>query len=255
MNTKKHGKVTMALAMIGGLAALSIAYAAISTQLNIQTGEKTEKVEAAADVKFTNVVAYGVSKVENGKVTAGYETEEGKETSNDAATCADGEYYLKISGTNKEADTVTINGTVLRDYGAFAVYQLTIENEGSTAVKLMNDPNSKSVTDFTITTDSAIKNNITIGVYSDADCTEKVLMNNTGTSTDKLKGNYIPAKSDSGNGSTTWYVKVAHRVHGEEEYNGSNPTANVDVTDSSGTTHDITSGEFGFTITPVWENV
>ena len=48
MNAKKHGKVTMALAMIGGLAALSIAYAAISTQLNINSGDNSEKVESAA---------------------------------------------------------------------------------------------------------------------------------------------------------------------------------------------------------------
>ena len=138
MNAKKHGKVTMALAMIGGLAALSIAYAAISTQLNINSGDKSEKVEASAvmfdsgtDVQGEKLCrAYGVSKVENGKVTAGYETENGKKTSNDAATCGS----ISFGSSSKENDTVTINGTVLRDYGAFAVYQLTIVNKGNTAV-------------------------------------------------------------------------------------------------------------------------
>lgn len=237
MNTKKHGKVTMALVMIGGLAALSIAYAAISTQLNIRTNGGTEKVEASA-VMFDETEGackgYGVSKPANssGVISASneYENTQGKETDNDLAKCGS----VVIGSSNKRNDTVTINGTILRDYGAFAVYKLTIVNRGSTAVQLTNSPNSNDVIKFTSDTNSEIQKNVTIGVYTSPECTSLV-----------YQGVQI-----AGGESTTWYVKVAHRAYGTE-YNGSNPT---DISYGNDT-KDITSGQFGFTITPVWENV
>lgn len=237
MNTKKHGKVTMALVMIGGLAALSIAYAAISTQLNIRTNGNSEKVEASA-VMFDETEGackgYGVSRAENssGVISASneYENTQGKETDNDLAKCGS----VVIGSSNKRNDTVTINGTILRDYGAFAVYKLTIVNRGSTPVQLTKNPNSNDVIKFTSDTNSEIQKNVTIGVYEHPECTSLV-----------YQGVQI-----AGGASTTWYVKVAHRAYGTE-YNGSNPT---DISYGNDT-QDITSGPFGFTITPVWENV
>lgn len=237
MNTKKHGKVTMALVMIGGLAALSIAYAAISTQLNIRTNGNSEKVEASS-VMFDETEGackgYGVSKPENssGVISASnkYEDTQGKETDNDLAKCGS----VVVGSSNKRNDTVTINGTILRDYGAFAVYKLTIVNRGSTPVQLTKNPNSNDVIKFTSDTNSEIQKNVTIGVYESPECTSWV-----------YQGVQI-----AGGASTTWYVKVAHRAYGTE-YSGNNPT---DISYGNDT-QDITSGQFGFTITPVWENV
>ena len=237
MNTKKHGKVTMALVMIGGLAALSIAYAAISTQLNIRTNGNSEKVEASS-VMFDETEGackgYGVSKPENssGVISASnkYEDTQGKETDNDLAKCGS----VVVGSSNKRNDTVTINGTILRDYGAFAVYKLTIVNRGSTPVQLTKNPNSNDVIKFTSDTNSEIQKNVTIGVYESPECTSWV-----------YQGVQI-----AGGASTTWYVKVAHRAYGTE-YSGNNPT---DISYGNDT-QDNTSGPFGFTITPVWENV
>ena len=237
MNTKKHGKVTMALVMIGGLAALSIAYAALSTQLNIRTNGNSEKVEASS-VMFDETEGackgYGVSKPENssGVISASnkYEDTQGKETDNDLAKCGS----VVVGSSNKRNDTVTINGTILRDYGAFAVYKLTIVNRGSTPVQLTKNPNSNNVIKFTSDTNSEIQKNVTIGVYESPECTSWV-----------YQGVQI-----AGGASTTWYVKVAHRAYGTE-YSGNNPT---DISYGNDT-QDITSGPFGFTITPVWENV
>lgn len=237
MNTKKHGKVTMALVMIGGLAALSIAYAAISTQLNIRTNGNSEKVEASA-VMFDETEGackgYGVSKPvdSSGVISASneYEDTQGKQTDNDLAKCGS----VVVGSSNKRNDTVTINGTILRDYGAFAVYKLTIVNRGSTPVQLTKNPNSNDVIKFTSDTKSEIQKNVTIGVYENPECTSLV---------------YEHAQI-AGGASTTWYVKVAHRAYGTE-YGGSNPT---DISYGNDT-QDITSGPFGFTITPVWENV
>lgn len=237
MNTKKHGKVTMALVMIGGLAALSIAYAAISTQLNIRTNGNSEKVEASS-VMFDETEGackgYGVSKPENssGVISASnkYEDTQGKETDNDLAKCGS----VVVGSSNKRNDTVTINGTILRDYGAFAVYKLTIVNRGSTPVQLTKNLNSNDVIKFTSDTNSEIQKNVTIGVYDSPECTSWV-----------YQGVQI-----AGGASTTWYVKVAHRAYGTE-YSGNNPT---DISYGNDT-QDITSGPFGFTITPVWENV
>ena len=237
MNTKKHGKVTMALVMIGGLAALSIAYAAISTQLNIRTNGNSEKVEASS-VMFDETEGackgYGVSKPENssGVISASnkYEDTQGKETDNDLAKCGS----VVVGSSNKRNDTVTINGTILRDYGAFAVYKLTIVNRGSTPVQLTKNPNSNDVIKFTSDTNSEIQKNVTIGVYESPECTSWV-----------YQGVQI-----AGGASTTWYVKVAHRAYGTE-YSGNNPT---DISYGNDT-QDITSGPLGFTITPVWENV
>lgn len=254
MNTKKHGKVTMALAMIGGLAALSIAYAAISTQLNINSGDNSERVEASA-VMFDDTEdackGYGVSKATElsglTSVSSDYEDASGKKTDNELAKCG----TVEVSSGRKENDTVTISGTVLKDYGAFAVYQLTIVNKGNTPVKLKNDPNSSSVVQFTNGTDSEIKKNITINVYSDDACEKKVGAFSGEVAPDQQStANYLLGykSGNTTNSTTKWYVKVAHRAYGSTEYSGSDPT------DSSGATTDITSGSFGFTITPVWEN-
>lgn len=243
MNAKKHGKVTMALAMIGGLAALSIAYAAISTQLNINSGENT-KVESAA-VMFDDTpdacAPYGYSLPDGSTSVSSIDTPDTLRL----ADCG----KVDISTTTKKNDTVTINGTTLRDFGAYVIYQLTIVNKGNEPVKLTNDPNSNSVTEFTTDTDEDIRKNVTINVYSKDTCNEaeKVKGFSGGETPSESKANYI-----LGNGSTTWYVKVAHRAYGGE-YGGSDPTDNT--TSSTVTTEDIKSGSFGFTIKPVWENV
>ncbi len=232
---KENKKSLVALTLLVGLGVLSIAYAAISSTLNIKSGGDT-RIRAAA-VQFNGTKSYPVA---IGSISTTSENDDftstdgttwtSKENSGnvdniDEQTKAFGKIgSVAISTTTKANDTATISGTEIYDFGAYMIYQLGIINRGNTAVKLVNDP--------TVTINGDGKDNLLVGVYKDAECNSEVAKWSSGNT---LSENYLP-----GNGETFWYVKISHKL--------------TDAPDAQ-SYPSIVSGDFSFNIAPTWENV
>lgn len=265
---KESKKLTWAVGLVAGLGVLSIAYAALSSTLNIK-GEN-----ASVNVGYVHFLgkddlstgqeqsrAYGIGSTNseylgkdnttisggifNGRAEGKTGLITGDEIGADLTKALAEPGTFALGQTNKAKDTVTITGAKLNDYGSFIIYKLDIINESANPMRLKTDP-TVTVTDVTPSEGGASKSNIQTAIYTDCDdnnfskpCGENLLTvaaldSSTGEVTEgsKTSYNYLEAGAN-----TTWYLRV-----GFDNYDATNNNV-----------HGITT--FNFSVTPQWEAV
>lgn len=267
---KESKKLTWAVGLVAGLGVLSIAYAALSSTLNIK-GEN-----ASVNVGYVHFLgkddlstgqeqskAYGIGSTnseylgkDNTKISGGIFNgrAEGKtglitgdEIGADLTKALAEPGTFALGQTNKAKDTVTITNAKLNDYGSFIIYKLDIINESANPMRLKTDP-TVTVTNVAASgsgTTAADESKIQTAIYTDCDknnfsepcvspLTVAALDSSTGKVTEESKTsyNYLDVGAN-----TTWYLRV-----GFDNYDAANNNVHGTTT-------------FNFSVTPQWEAV
>lgn len=219
---KGSRKTALALGLVAGVGVLSIAYAALSSTLNINnTGSQVK----AGSVEFvdSSPVAIGSDSVESAKV-------ENPGWNKSTALGATGS-QAQISSKEKNNDSIDFSGTELYDFGAYVVYKMDLKNTAPNAMCLKTLPAIKIDKEDG---DSAvdITEQLNAKIYTDAPCTTPLAVY-TADSGSSLAANYLEP-----NGTTNWFLKIAH---------------NKQVTGEGVSTIVLQSGKFKFNVNPIWE--
>ena len=258
-------KLTWAVGLVAGLGVLSIAYAALSSTLNIKgenatvnagyvrfVGGDSELVENTSGsqpwaIGSTNTEYIGTG----GKISGGIFERDDSSTGAIMTTTNFAKNWAKalaepgtfsLEKTSKLKDTVKIEGAKLNDYGSFIIYRLDIINESTNDMRLKTLPDI--ILDSIETGEGkAVDGNIERKIYTDFDSTNFVTPCSTeltktekdtdGTITGQTNFNYLGKNV----GKTTWYLRVGFKNYDE---------ANNNI---HGTT------KFSFSVNPNWEAV
>lgn len=270
-------KLTWAVGLVAGLGVLSIAYAALSSNLNIKGTNESVNVgyvrfadTAGEDMpvegsqpKKLKCESYGIGST-NDEYTAKLNDGDAEKTISGGIFSRDDSstglilstYFgknwaqalakpgnLTLSAAPKEKDTITIDGAELNDYGSFIIYKLDVINNSNNDMRLKKLP---EITIDSIDTGSgkAASKNIERVIYTDCDTKNFVTPCTTAlTAADNGSGSYDASKKTDYNylkangGNTTWYLRV-----GFKNYDKTNNNVNG-------------STKFTFSVTPNWEAV
>lgn len=262
---KESKKLTWAVGLVAGLGVLSIAYAALSSTLNIDgknasvnagyvrflgsSGESDDSGEFEANTKGCQPWGIGSTNPEyiegtksggifNGRAESKTDLIIGDELSADLTKALAEPGTLLLDGKNKAKDRVTITDAKLNDYGSFIVYKLDIINESTNDMKLKDIP-TIALKNQETGSGKATDSNIERVIYTKCDttnfanpCTD-ALVAYSGDAAAADAPNYLKANG----GKTTWYLRI-----GFSNYNASNNNI-------SGST------KFDFSVVPQWEAV
>ena len=277
---KESKKLTWAVGLVAGLVAglgvLSIAYAALSSTLNIK-GENASvnvgyvhflgKDDLSSGQEQSKAFGIGSTNSEYHLVTdAGTGEKDSSKSGGLFNGRSDGKTGLVLSDhfedsltkalaepgtfalgqTNKAKDTVTITGAKLNDYGSFIIYKLDIINESANPMRLKSEP-TVEVTDVAASGSgtAASKSNIQTAIYTDCNsehfskpCVSPLTVAALDSSTGEVtaESKTLYNYLDAG-ANTTWYLRV-----GFDNYDAANNNVHGTTT-------------FNFSVTPQWEAV
>ena len=219
---KGSKKTALALGLVAGVGVLSIAYAALSSTLNINnTGSQVKA--GSVEIQSSSPVSIGSDADTSAKTEI---TDWNKST----ALGATGK-EATISSTEKNNDSIRFEGTELYDFGAYVIYKMHLKNTSPNALCLKTLP-TVTITD---NEDEEFKNRLNIKFYTDAGCTTALAQcaSDSHTGEEANSANYLKPE-----GETDWYLKVSHAKQVEDE---------------GVSTMILRSGSFGFEVKPVWE--
>lgn len=241
---KESKKLTWAVGLVAGLGVLSIAYAALSSTLNIKGSGESVNVGYVHFQDSSTVAGIGSTNEEYG--SGGKSTFSRGTDNHDTGiipSTSFGETWAKaiaqapdkvtLDKKVKNNDTAKVDGIKLNDYGSFVVYKLDIINDSSNDMKLASAPTVKILNEAG---DAELGNaNVEAEVFSVYDgsnfmtpCSSPVTAY-TGEATTKAP-NYLPIGE-----TTTWYLRVGFK--------------NYHYVDNSSSS----TIKFGFESTPKWE--
>lgn len=265
---KESKKLTWAVGLVAGLGVLSIAYAALSSTLNIDgknasvnagyvrflgsSGESDDSGEFAANTKgcqpwgigSTNEEYIGTGGTISGGIFNGRAESKtgliiGDELSADLTKALAEPGTLLLDGKNKAKDRVTITGAKLNDYGSFIVYKLDIINESTNDMKLKTLP-TIAIDGIDTASGKASADNIERVIYTDCStdnfvepCKTQLAVSTASAVQATGSANYLKANG----GTTTWYLRIGFK--------------NYDKTKNN--IHGSTT--FNFSVVPQWEAV
>lgn len=265
---KESKKLTWAVGLVAGLGVLSIAYAALSSTLNIDgknasvnagyvrflgsSGESDDSGEFAANTKgcqpwgigSTNEEYIGTGGTISGGIFNGRAESKtgliiGDELSADLTKALAEPGTLLLDGKNKAKDRVTIKDAKLNDYGSFIVYKLDIINESTNDMKLKTLP-TIAIDGIDTASGKASADNIERVIYTDCStdnfvepCKTQLAVSTASAVQATGSANYLKANG----GTTTWYLRIGFK--------------NYDKTKNN--IHGSTT--FNFSVVPQWEAV
>lgn len=258
-------KLTWAVGLVAGLGVLSIAYAALSSTLNIQGKDATINT---GYIHFDTCEATGIGSTNpdyidgtDSKKSGGlFERSDGATgvipsaqfSTNWAKALAD-PGVVNVEATKKQKDTVTIKDAKLNDFGSFIVYELNIYNESTSPMRLRKLPNIEVSLDSDSVTSAGAgavsESNIERTLYDvydennfsnpfEVDGNTKPLQvlnvdtNGAIVNAERTDGNYVVA-----GGRITWYLRIGFKNY------------------DSNTNHAYGTTKFNFSVTPEWEAV
>lgn len=268
---KESKKLTWAVGLVAGLGVLSIAYAALSSTLNIDgknasvnagyvrflgsSGESDDSGELVADTSGCQPWGIGSTNPEYIEGTKSGGIFNGRADANKpgliTGTAGIGADLTKalaepgtllLDGKNKAKDRVTITGAKLNDYGSFIVYKLDIINESTNDMRLKTLPEI-AIDSIDTASGKATKDNIERVIYTGCStdnfvepCKATELTTYTGAKkgdSDPSTPNYLKASG----GTTTWYLRIGFKNYNKDSNN----------------IHGSTT--FNFSVVPQWEAV
>lgn len=265
---KESKKLTWAVGLVAGLGVLSIAYAALSSTLNIDgknasvnagyvrflgsSGESDDSGEFEANTKGCQPWGIGSTNEEyigtggtisggifNGRAEGKTGLIIGDELSADLTKALAEPGTLLLDGKNKAKDRVTITGAKLNDYGSFIVYKLDIINESTNDMKLKTLP-TIAIDGIDTASGKASADNIERVIYTDCStdnfvepCKTQLAVSTASAVQATGSANYLKANG----GTTTWYLRIGFK--------------NYDKTKNN--IHGSTT--FNFSVVPQWEAV
>lgn len=263
---KESKKLTWAVGLVAGLGVLSIAYAALSSTLNIDgknasvnagyvrflgsSGESDDSGELVANT--SGCQSWGIGSVNpeyiegtksggifNGRAESKTGLIIGDELSADLTKALAEPGTLLLDAKNKAKDRVTITGAKLNDYGSFIVYKLDIVNESTNDMRLKTLPEI-AIDSIDTGSGKATKDNIERVIYTDCStdnfvepCKTQLAVSTASAVQATGSANYLKANG----GTTTWYLKIGFKNY------------NKDSNNIHGST------KFTFSVTPNWEAV
>ncbi len=250
---KKEGrKMTWAIGLIAGLGVLSIAYAAISSTLQIK-GDTT-KINARGVEFLDTSDGYAIGD-DTGASTGGAATAAITDKSkfnvapaNALAKLGDCTVGTLVVADNieraRQNDKMTISGTELYEWGSYVVYKLDLQNRASNNMKLTSVP-TVDITTSDAEGQTTLKDRIEVNLYSNKECTTPLAAWQDGdATTGNDKGNWLAKAttadaggSNTDGGTTSWYVKVHYKQYSKD----ASPEWKLE------------NGTFTFTVVPVWE--
>ena len=254
-NNNNKKKLTWAVGLIAGLGILSIAYAVLSSTLNIEgTGSEvdighvhfTDKTLDSGRNNYCEISGIGSTNPEyyTGTISK-FDRGEGNSDTGMIPSTSFSEAWAKalaepgelsLSKSKKDRDKVTISGTKLNDYGSFVVYKLGIMNSSGNNMKLTKAPTFEI---FGSSGSKYTEGDIEVKAYTDYDesnfvspCKSEVKVYEESMNGSLANGNYLTPGADC-----AWYVKVSYKDY------------------ESVTVKDAGSIPFTFSVAPVWEAV
>lgn len=273
---KESKKLTWAVGLVAGLGVLSIAYAALSSTLNIDgknasvnagyvrflgsSGESDDSGELVADNKGCQ--PWGIGSI-NDEYTAKANDGGAEKTisggifngradankpgliTGTAGIGADLTKALAEPGTllldakNKAKDRVTITGAKLNDYGSFIVYKLDIINESTNDMRLKDLPTIE-LKNLEAGSGKATDGNIERVIYTDCSTDNFVEPCKTPLAVSSASSVQATGSTNylkANGGTTTWYLRIGFKNYNEISNN----------------IHGSTS--FDFSVVPQWEAV
>lgn len=273
---KESKKLTWAVGLVAGLGVLSIAYAALSSTLNIdgknasvnagyvrflgRSGESDDSGELVADNKGCQPWGIGSINDEytakandgdaektisggifNGRAESKTGLIIGDELSADLTKALAEPGTLLLDAKNKAKDRVTITGAKLNDYGSFIVYKLDIVNESTNDMRLKTLPEI-AIDSIDTASGKATKDNIERVIYTDCSTDNFVepCKSALTTYTGAKKGDSDPSTPNylkASGGTTTWYLRIGFKNYNKDSNN----------------IHGSTT--FNFSVVPQWEAV
>lgn len=267
---KESKKLTWAVGLVAGLGVLSIAYAALSSTLNIDgknasvnagyvrflgsSGESDDSGELVANT--SGCQSWGIGSVNpeyiegtksggifNGRAESKTGLIIGDELSADLTKALAEPGTLLLDAKNKAKDRVTITGAKLNDYGSFIVYKLDIVNESTNDMRLKTLPEI-AIDSIDTASGKATKDNIERVIYTDCSTNNFVTPCTTVlTAADNGSGSYDATKKTEYNyltkngGTTTWYLRIGFKNYNKDSNNIHGSTM------------------FNFSVVPQWEAV
>ena len=244
---KSRKRLTLSIILIVSLGILSITYAVLTSQLNINstdsqlTNKHQNAVQFVSDASFAYSAGSDTSEKDS-KVNYGpfYSEKSGKTPSYDLASETSSSYLfaqagkVTITDENKK-DTATIDGTRLFDKGAYVVYKLQVKNVSELPVRLSSYSNAALINSIS-SEDEALKNVVKdiveVKIYtsdpsgSDAGATElSAISAEDATNINATQANYLKS-----NETSDWYVKVSCKKDAES----------------------FATGTFSFSVQPTW---
>lgn len=265
---KESKKLTWAVGLVAGLGVLSIAYAALSSTLNIDgknasvnagyvrflgsSGDSDDSGEFEANTKgcqpwgigSTNEEYIGTGGTISGGIFNGRAESKtgliiGDELSADLTKALAEPGTLLLDGKNKAKDRVTITGAKLNDYGSFIVYKLDIINESTNDMKLKTLP-TIAIDGIDTASGKASAENIERVIYTDCStdnfvkpCKTQLAVSTASAVQATGSANYLKANG----GTTTWYLRIGFKNYNKDSNN----------------IHGSTT--FNFSVVPQWEAV
>lgn len=267
---KESKKLTWAVGLVAGLGVLSIAYAALSSTLNINGSQESVNVgyvrfADTAGEKLTpesketlKCESYGIGSTNkeyigtDGTISGGIFSRDDSSTGlilsgnfskNWAQALAKPGTLDLDTMTKKLKDTVTIKGAELNDYGSFIIYKLDIINESANDMRLKTLP-AIELKKLETGSGKATDGNIERVIYTNCEtknfvtpCTEALTAaaNDSGAydATKKTAFNYLTKNG----GHTTWYLRIGFKNYDKDKNN----------------IHGSTT--FDFSVAPNWEAV
>lgn len=244
---KSRKRLTLSLGLVASLGILSIAYAIVSSQLNIKSGESKLVGKYQGAVQFVGDgscdYSIGTTDSSNSVYKKGpfYSTDSGKTTdvcnlkseSSPSYVFAKAGEVAITTGDNTN-DTATINGTELFAKGSYVTYKLQIKNTSNLPMRLSAyDANALKNSIKSATT--GVKDIVDVKIYSQDPGNSE---NGTEIRTLDAAAEVISSTPNSSNflhpdATTDWYVRVYCKEDAEN----------------------FVAGAFSFEVKPAWSPI
>ena len=244
---KSRKRLTLSLGLVASLGILSIAYAIVSSQLNIKSGESKLVGKYQGAVQFVGDgscdYSIGTTDSSNSVYKKGpfYSTDSGKTTdvcnlkseSSPSYVFAKAGEVAITTGDNTN-DTATINGTELFAKGSYVTYKLQIKNTSNLPMRLSAyDANALKNSIKSSTT--GVKDIVDVKIYSQDPGNSE---NGTEIRTLDAAAEVISSTPNSSNflhpdATTDWYVRVYCKEDAEN----------------------FVAGAFSFEVKPAWSPI
>ena len=246
---KSRKRLTLSLGLVASLGILSIAYAIVSSQLNIKSGESklVGKYQGAVQFVGDGSCDYSIGTTDSSdsvyKKGPFYSTGSGKttdvcdlksESSPSYVFAKAGEVAITTGDNGNTNDTATINGTELFAKGSYVTYKLQIKNTSNVPMRLSAyDANTlkNSITSAT----TGVKDIVDVKIYSQDPGNSE---NGTEIRTLDAAAEVTNSTPNSSNflhpdATTDWYVRVYCKEDAEN----------------------FVAGAFSFEVKPAWSPI